>query len=333
MVPPTVARANQWRYDERMSPIRRYLDRSHAKGVCTALGLSLLTLVQPSAAFDHIVRPTDTLASIAEEMYGRIQYERLLVAANALEAQGGSRISAGMRLEVPAVTHLRIGQGQTWESLAADLLGSPKRAAVLAEANGTKPWLPPEQDAEIVIPFNLRIIATGNETIVGLAYEYLGDRRKAWVLDHYNDLNGKRLRRGDVVLIPLTDLPLTEAGKAAARRAAEVTFRESLGERREAQRRVDIELPQLIADVRLGRYVDAAVRGTRFLAHGDKLTRSQRAVIHRQLLEAYVALGATGHASASCEAWRAHDKSAALNPITMSPKLIAACRSSQKPTP
>src|SRR5690606_25314605 len=67
----------------------------------------------PSAAFVHVVQPGDTLASLAEHIYGKIQHERLLVAANSLEVEGGIRIVAGMRLEVPALSYVRVSRGQT----------------------------------------------------------------------------------------------------------------------------------------------------------------------------------------------------------------------------
>ena len=67
--------------------------------------LALSTLVGHAQAFTHIVADKDTLASIAERYYGRIQFEKLLVAANDLDARGGSPIVRGMRLEVPALGH------------------------------------------------------------------------------------------------------------------------------------------------------------------------------------------------------------------------------------
>jgi LysM repeat protein len=50
----------------------------------------LLAVAPPAAAFTHVVMPGDTLASIAERYYGRIQKERLLVAANFLDARAGN---------------------------------------------------------------------------------------------------------------------------------------------------------------------------------------------------------------------------------------------------
>ena len=112
------------------------------------------------------MRSGDTLASIAEKYYGKIQYERILVEANLLDLEGGSSITRGMRLEVPALGHRRVGAGDTWESLAEELLGSAKRSDVLALANGSQPWLTPEEGAEISVPYNLRVIVRGIDTLI-----------------------------------------------------------------------------------------------------------------------------------------------------------------------
>ncbi len=290
-----------------------------------ALGCGSLALTtRDAAAFTHIVQPGDTLASIAEGTYGRIQHEKVLVAANALNVEGGTAIVPGMRLQVPAMEHHRVVAGETWASLAEALLGHKRRADVLAAANGTSPWLPPEDGAEIVVPYNLRVIATSSDTIVTIAYKYLGDKNKAWVLDHYNGFRGRRVQRGDVVLVPLTDLPLTPEGRAAAATSSQLGRTESEGGQRKAQAKVNTEMPALIADVRAGRYVNAVARANQFLASGE-LTKPQIAGIHGQLLEAYVALGSIGLASASCAALKAADPDAVFDPIDTSPKIIAAC--------
>ena len=283
-----------------------------------------LSLTSNAQAFTHIVQRGDTLAAIAERIYGRIQYEQILVAANALEAQGGIPIVPGMRLEIPAVSHRVVKKSDTWADLAKRLLGSSHRADVLAIANGTNPWLPPHEGEEIMVPYNLRYVATGRETIMSLARKFLGDVKKAWVLDHYNNLKGKTIRRGSVLLIPLTDLPLTDAGREAARASNSLLASQTAGATRASQRKVAQEIPALIADVRGGRYVDAIRRGNGFLAKGD-LTKRQLATIHRQLLEAYVALGATGLGKAECDEWREHDASANIHSTALSPKLRAVC--------
>jgi hypothetical protein len=279
---------------------------------------------QNASAFTHIVETGDTLASVAERYYGRIQFEHVLVTANLLDVEGGTSIARGMRLEVPALGHRTIARGDTWESLAAELLGEARRSDVLSLSNNSKPWLLPEEGAEITIPYNLRVIVRPGDTLVGIAMKFMGDMNKAWILDRYNRLEGRGLDPGTVLLVPLTDLPLTDAGRKAAMRDAGSVCSEAAGAVLRTQRRVGQEIPLLIADVRAGRYVDAVARGSRFIATGA-LTEPQLAVVHRQLLEAYVALDATGLAQAACDEWKKRDPRAKLDPNELSPKILRAC--------
>src|SRR6478736_3011867 len=253
-----------------------------------ALTLSLSLLPHPAAAFTHVVVQGDTLASIAEKYYGKIQYEKFLVDANLLAVEGGSPIVKGMRLEVPAMGHRVVKKGDTWEQLAAQLLGASSRSDVLSMANGSNPWLTPQEGAELIVPYNLRVLVQGsNETVVTIAFKYYGDMNKAWVLDRYNGFNGHKIQPHDVVLVPLAELPLTELGKKAAQDPAGNAGWEALGGVRDAQRGICQESPAWIADVKGGRYVDAAARGSRFLA-STAFTENEQAIVNRQLLEAYV---------------------------------------------
>ncbi len=294
---------------------------------CALVGAALLASTH-ATAFTHTVQKNETLAQIAERTYGRIQYEKILVAANALDAQGGSPIVAGQRLEIPALDHYRINAGDTWQALAKQLLGDPDRNVVLAQANDTMPWIPPAEGAEIIVPYNLRYIATQADTIVTITQKFTGEKEKAWIYDQYNHLKGQPLRRGDVVLVPLTNLPLTEAGKSEAAAADATTRSQSAGLAREAQRKVEAEMPLLLGDVRGGRYVDAVTRGGKLLALGE-LTKPQLALIQRQLTEAYAALEAPGLAAAACAAWRDNDPKVKLDPVMLSPKIMAACSKGQ----
>lgn len=290
------------------------------------LTLGLLTLcAAPAHAFPHVVQKGETLASIAERIYGRIQYERILVHANQLDACGGTSIVPGMILEIPALGHRRITQGDTWQAIAKELLGDERRAEVLAQANHSKGWQPPEDGAEIIVPYNLRYIVQKEETVPSVASKFFADNQSAWMLDRYNDVGGHTVRRGDVVLVPLTDLPLTEAGKAEASQADAAVRSEAAGSARDAQRKAATELPALFGDVRNGRYLDAVIRGTKLFAVGE-LTKPQQADIHRSLTEAYVALDAQGLAATSCAKWKEADPQAVLDPVQVSPKILAACK-------
>lgn len=149
------------------------------------------------------------------------------------------------------------------------------------------------------------------------------------MLDRYNHIDGAILQRGDVLLVPLTDLPLTDAGKQSARESEGTARSEVEGAAREAQRKVANEMPSLLAEQRGGRYLDAVVHANRMLSLGE-LTRGQMADIHRVLTEAYVALEATGLAAAACQRWRTSDPAVVLDPVMMSPKIIEACKAGEK---
>lgn len=277
-----------------------------------------------AVAFPHVVRSGETLAEIAERMYGRVELEQVLVAANALDLGGGAPVTAGMRLEIPAVGHHRVTGGESWEELADLYLGERHRYDALAAANDAMPWVPPADGAELIVPYNLRYVARDGDTTLTIAYRFLGERDKAWMLDRYNRLKGEPIRRGDVVLVPLTDLPLTEAGRDAARSAGALVRSEGLATDLEAQRAVELEMPKLALDVREGRFIDAITRGNRMMGAGE-LTRPQVARIERALTEAYVAMGAEGLAETACLGWRKAEPEAELDPIELSPKIIRVC--------
>jgi LysM repeat protein len=289
---------------------------------------ALLTITAASAdvgAFTHIVKPGETLAQIADRLYGDAKLEAVLVGANALDIQGGTVISPGMHLNVPAPFHHTILQGETWAELALAWLGTNDihRADLLARANRSVPWVPPVEGQEIEIPAVVTYIAGEGETVNSIAQRFWGDPLRGWELDPYNRREGVAVKRGEVVLVPMPHLKLTEAGKAEARLAAEREGASS-GMLLAQQQRADAELPQLLSDVRYGRYAEAIARGNRVLGSGA-LTHPQLAIVHRALVEAYAAIDATPAAAAACVAWRSNDPSAVIDPIRVSPKIRAAC--------
>ena len=280
-------------------------------------------------AYMHMVTQGETLAQIALRVYGNPKLETVLVGASSLDAKGGAVIAAGMRLEILAPGHYRVEPGETWAQLALRFLGSDKRAEVLAGANQGKSWVAPVEGQEIEIPAVLSYIAGEGDSMALLSQRYRGDVNRGWELDAYNFRKGTdRLKAGDVVLIPLPDLQLTQAGKEEARRSVQTG--EGAGGSHDAQKKAELELPALLSDVRGGRYVDVVSRGNRLLGSGE-LTKVQLATAHRALLEAYVALDAPGAAKGACDAFRANadPKSAELTKLgdarLTSPKIRAAC--------
>jgi hypothetical protein len=216
-------------------------------------------------------------------------------------------------------------QGETWAELALSWLGTSDmaRTELLAHDNKGVPWVPPVEGQEIEIPAVVTYIAGDGETVNTIAARFWGDPNRGWELNSYNRRDGVLVKRGEVVLVAMPGLQLTDGGRAEARAAAERDGA-SGGMALEQQRKADAELPQLLADVRYGRYAEAVARGNRLLG-GAALTHPQLATLHRALLEAYVALDARAAATAACAAWRSNDPAAALDPVRVSPKIRSAC--------
>jgi hypothetical protein len=275
-------------------------------------------------AFTHIVKPGETLAQIAARMYGDARHETVLAGANALDAQGGSAIVAGMRLEIPAPAHHTVIAGDTWTTLALAWLGDGRRADVLSRLNHAVAWVEPPVGLEVEIPAIVAHIAAEGDTSATVASRYWGDPNRGWEINAFNGRAESPMRRGDIVLVWLADLTLSDAGKGEAMAAMLRTGTQADTGRLDIQRRADAELPLLGDDVRQGRYVEAVARGNHVLGSGQ-LTRPQLAIVHRALLEAYVALDADTLAIAACASWRANEPDPRLDPSLSSPKVRAAC--------
>ena len=273
-------------------------------------------------AFTHLVTPEETLASIAERFYGDIKNERFLAAANRLNAEGGSPIVPGMRLEVPAPSYYRVQTGDTWKSLAQRFLGSHHRADFLATTNHSKLWEATEVGAEILIPYNLRIIVSRWDNLVTLSQRFWNNKRRAWKLGLYNKI--KKVRHRDTLLIPLTQITLTEAGKKAALISAQLDRSKGFGSIRELQQRVRLDLPKLMESMKTGSFVDVVAQSNRFLASGI-LTQTQESLIQRQLVDAYAALGADDMAKTACSAWQRLSPDQQLPHQSVSPKIRQLC--------
>src|SRR5580700_4965422 len=139
-------------------------------------------------AFTHIVKPGETLAQIADRVYGDSKRETVLVGANALDVQGGAIITPGMRLEVPAPGHHTVMQGESWADLALSWLGTNDmaRTELLAHDNKGVPWVPPVEGQEIEIPAIVTYIAGEGETVNTIASRFWGDPNRGWELNAYN---------------------------------------------------------------------------------------------------------------------------------------------------
>ena len=278
--------------------------RPLAIGVLAGLVLAVVaTRARVAGAFPYAVHPGDTAASLAERFYGRIELEAIVVAANRLDDR--VPLSPGMRIDIPAVGFHRVAPGATWKGLAEEFLADPARAEALALANESEPWDPPKPGREIVLPYPLQYVAREGDTVQSLAYRFLGHRDAGATIDRFNRRSGSPIAAGDVVLLPIASLRLTDEGREMARRGAARAQSEE-------------------GELRRGEWLAVIVRGNQFAA-GGALSDEQASRVHRALLEAYVALGEGGLAARACEEWRRAEPEARLDPIDHSPKLLRAC--------
>jgi LysM repeat protein len=278
------------------------------------------------SAFVHVVRPGETLASIAQTYYGNPKRENVLVAENGLTDQGGSAIVEGMRLVLPTVHYYRVKTGDTWRGMAERYYGDPARAPILMKANEAKPGVAPDEGAQLLIPYPVRHVLKQAETLISVAEQYYTSRDDQRLFRTFN-LGKGRLVRGHIVLVPLFDLVLSEEGKARLESAT--GERIEMGETRSAQAQIDHELPSLREAVQDGRFVEAVAIGNQLLGSGQ-LTGYQEISIERELATAYLALSREDLAVQAFSEALKKQPDLELDSVRTSPRVLRALELAKK---
>lgn len=235
----------------------------------------------------HVVRPSETLASIAELYYGDNKRENALVMENGLGGENSSSIVVGLRLTIPLVRYHRVQAGETWAELAERYYGDVRRAFALVDANASFAGKQPDVGAEILIPHPLRY--SGIHDPVRQAAKDFGDGSPKWIkmLQRFNGIKTPKVPRTVILLVPVANLTLSAQGKKIAQSQGLTCALE--GEARDKQMAVNEDLPKLREHVQRGRYVEAVSMANRLLGMGQ-LTGNQVVTIERELGTAYIAL-------------------------------------------
>ena len=298
-------------------------------GAKTARTLGLATMFVALAiaarADEHIVRPGESLPQLAEQLYGDARRAEILATANGVRAVDET-LRAGQHLVVPGPEYRAVGAEDTWASLAQRLLGDERRAFLLVEANHGNPDARPTPGSEIVVPAVVAYRCVYGDGLPQIAERFYGRTDAARLIKRYNFLQGARINRDDVLLLPITDLRLTNAGRALleAQRAGRGD-----GSRQVSQTHADEEIRALEANLRDGQYVELVEAAGRLLANGDALSGNQLVSILRSLGTAYVALDRNELAVAAFRDALAHQPDMEWNPITTSPKVVRAVQAAR----
>jgi LysM repeat protein len=166
--------------------------------VAVVLALAATAHAQPEDTLPYRAKQGDSLGIIASEFYGDRSKTAFIVAENKLTKP----LRPGERLRVPIMREITTSPGDTFQSLAASLLGDPLRGAFLAELNAMAPDDNLAAGTSIVVPFTVAHTADKPESLKELASTYYGDGKFADVLKRYNNLDKPVLEKGETITVP-----------------------------------------------------------------------------------------------------------------------------------
>ena len=276
-------------------------------------------------AYVHIVRAGETIASIAQAYYGDPRRDHVLISENGLaEGEPG----AGTRLVIPTVRYHRVTSGETWRTIAERYYGDPNRAVALLKANHAKASGQPEEGAQLLIPYPLRHLAHGSESLGSVAEHYYGGRDDLRLLRAFNGGHSK-VSRGQTILVPLYDLTLSRAGLERVMLASGPKSGNDSEETRRTQAQVARDIPRVREAVQSGHFVEALALGNQLLGLGQ-LTGNQEISIQRELATAYVALARDDLAVGAFVHALEKQPDLELDSVRTSPRVLAALEAAKR---
>ncbi len=276
----------------------------------------------------HVARSGETLTQLAVRYYGSEKKAMILRAANGFVHPDDGALTQGEQVTVPEPIFHRIKDGDTWNDLANRFLASKKRGRFLAKMNDFEKNKMPPPGTIIKIPYHLRHILATEESLKSVTRMYYRKTRSTRWLKQYNLTRKKRFARGDVLIIPLIDLKLTDEENARLEKNETERYSdEDMGSQKEAIKEI-VDVKKAYED---GQYVEIVAMAGRLIGRG-KLTVPQQIGIHNYLGYAYVALGEKKLATEAFVTALKLQPAMELSPITTSPKILDIFNEAKKAT-
>ncbi|MCP4674288.1 MAG: hypothetical protein GY854_01975 [Deltaproteobacteria bacterium] len=289
---------------------------------------ALLLFLAPTTALSltHIAREGETLTQLAVRYYGSEKKTMILRAANGFVHPDDGTLTQGEQVEVPEPIFHRIEDGDTWNDLADRFLASKKRGRFLSKINDSEKNKMPPLGTIIKIPYHLRHILATEESLKSVTRLYYRKTRTTRWLRQYNLTRKKRFARGDVLIIPLVDLELTEEEKARLEKKETTRY---TGEDISGQKKAVKEIVEVKKAYENGLYVEMVAMAGRLVGRG-KLTVPQQIGVHNYLGYAYVALGEKKLAIQAFITALKLQPTMELSSITTSPKILDVFNEARK---
>lgn len=249
------------------------------------------TTAQADATLTHLVNSGESWESIASLYYGDISKAVVLRNENGFKSELPPNMG-GLRISIPTASERQVEQGDSWEAIAKRYYDAPDRAFAIIEANRLRANVPPDAGTWILVPYPVHHEVEQGQSLQDIARLYYtgsAAANGAQRLRRFNRIQlRQRVQRGQILLVPLSDLKLSDQGQKFAEEEGYLS--QGPGDKREKQLRVAEQLPSLRAHVKKGRYVAAVAMASELLGSGD-LSGNQVVTIQRELGTSLVALG------------------------------------------
>jgi LysM repeat protein len=165
---------------------------------------SLLCGAAPALAKEpvHVLRPGETVESVARHYYGAGWKASYLIGRNRLSWTQPPK--PGTALVLPSCWVYKLRRGDTIAKITKRYLGPNERFEVLLRANNLKKTQNLTVGQELLLPFHIAYVVEKNDTLLGLAKRFYQSTRKASFIKDYNE--GRSVfKPGDKLTIPIFD--------------------------------------------------------------------------------------------------------------------------------